>query len=116
MHLPPHDYVLAGDGGLLLSMDGVRITRGDEKGECILLGRADENHVVMHATGLTDKSEDLIYDRDLVRYRDRVWEVRYERGGYYLFRQDDRPLELGVASSFEVFVLGNVYETPELKE
>jgi hypothetical protein len=74
---------------------------------------------VMQFTGLHDKNGKEIYEGDLLRYDDWLWEVRWgnNKAAFYLcsretdIRQDEHPNQHDARLSE---VIGNIYENPEL--
>lgn len=90
--------------------------RNDPDGCRVDLAKSfDGESVLMWGTGLKDKNEKMIYDKDFILDHDdnRRSTVRYdnEQAGFYL--------DLGVGGAFmvgDLEVIGDVYRNPELLE
>lgn len=89
-----------------------------------------ENVIVMQYTGLKDKNDNEIYEGDIVKY---FYDGRLEKegeliedytaegiatiifdGGCFMF--NDNNFSSTFDSEYELEVIGNIYENPELKE
>jgi hypothetical protein len=70
----------------------------------------------MQYTGYKDMKGKEVYEGDIVRYYDDIYEVRWIWVGFYLRPiQDDGFDELATTENF-IEVIGNIYENPELLE
>lgn len=87
--------------------------------------------ILMQFTGLKDKNGKEIFEGDVVKYKNSIWKVRFEFGGFDLFADAKNLSEAIVekpktdnemiADELNVWwtrceVLGNIYENPELLE
>ena len=77
----------------------------------------DPNDVIlMQYTGYKDMKGKEVYEGDIVRYYDDIYEVRWIWVGFYLRSiQDDGFDELATTENF-IEGIGNIYENPELLE
>ncbi len=70
--------------------------------------------ILMQYTGYKDMKGKEVYEGDIVRYYDDIYEVRWIWVGFYLRSiQDDSFDELATTENF-IEVIGNIYENPEL--
>lgn len=70
--------------------------------------------ILMQYTGYKDMKDREVYEGDIVRYYDDIYEVRWIWVGFYLRSiQDNGFDELATNENF-VEVIGNIYENPEL--
>ena len=76
----------------------------------------DPNDVVlMQYTGYKDMKDREVYEGDIVRYYDDIYEVKWMWAGFYIHSLQDGFDELATNENF-VEVIGNIYENPELLE
>jgi uncharacterized phage protein (TIGR01671 family) len=74
----------------------------------------DPNDVVlMQYTGYKDMKGKEIYEGDIVRYYDDIYEVKWMWAGFYIHSLQNGFDELATNENF-VEVIGNIYENPEL--
>ncbi|MGN7308554.1 YopX family protein [Bacillus subtilis] len=99
---------------LTIKNDGSWLLWHDSGGGCVV-SSDDKDAALMWGTGLKDKNEKMIYDKDFILDHDdnRRSTVRYdnEQAGFYL--------DLGVGGAFmvgDLEVIGDVYRNPELLE
>ncbi|NLS87997.1 hypothetical protein EYI23_08545 [Bacillus subtilis] len=106
------------DEGISLGIIGTQwvLWRNDRYGfPNIITGSHEEGSVLMWGTGLKDKNEKMIYDKDSIldHGTDTRSIVRYDKkqAGFYL--------DLGIGGAFmvgDLEVFGDVYQNPELLE
>ncbi|MCR1994403.1 YopX family protein [Bacillus subtilis] len=106
------------DEGISLGIIGTQwvLWRNDRYGfPNIITGSHEEGSVLMWGTGLKDKNEKMIYDKDSIldHGTDTRSIVRYdnEQAGFYL--------DLGIGGAFmvgDLEVIGDAYQNPELLE
>jgi hypothetical protein len=114
MHEPPHDYVLAGDGDLLLCLPELEKFGQHHGGDEVTLGVADEEHEVMKSTGLTAAEGTEIYEGDVVedKYGNRGV-AKWVKGGSCWKMCNYRAPNKTTAEE-KLTVIGNRFENPEL--
>lgn len=76
---------------------------------------------IMQFTGLLDKNGKEIYEGDIVKREDKIWDVRFSYDRWILGRDKfeiddnntaDDPVFVGWSDKCEI--IGNIYENPEL--
>ncbi|QAT44810.1 hypothetical protein EQZ01_03735 [Bacillus subtilis] len=99
---------------LTIKNDGSWLLWHDSGGGCVV-SSDDKDAALMWGTGLKDKNEKIIYDKDFILDHDdnRRSTVRYdnEQAGFYL--------DLGIGGAFmvgDLEVIGDAYQNPELLE
>lgn len=79
-----------------------------------------ENNILMQCTGLKDKNCKLIYEGDIVRIYNKIYEVIFEiRTAYFglkISNVETATLNNIDTQTTEIEVIGNIYENPELLE
>ena len=65
-------------------------------------------------TGLIDKNDRGIYEKDVVRWNNQNWIVEYYSHGFCLMPLQTRPLMNSQWQEMEMEVIGNVFENAEL--
>ena len=78
----------------------------------ILDSSEKEDYVLMQYTGLKDKNGKEIYEGDIVKTKFGNGKVFMRLGCWFIENQK----ELGYYSNYELEVIGNIYENPELLE
>lgn len=74
----------------------------------------DPNTVIlMQYTGYKDMKDREVYEGDIVRYYDDIYEVKWMWAGFYIHSLQNGFDELATNENF-VEVIGNIYENPEL--
>lgn len=63
--------------------------------------------------GINDKNGREIYERDIVKYDNSIWEVKYDTPFFNLCKKE-RGLLIGAQSFATCEIIGTVYENPEL--
>ena len=63
-------------------------------------------------SGHMDRNNNEIYEADIVRYQNRVYQVLWYDAGLWMIREDGKPVDLAFSSA-EVEVIGNLYSHPE---
>ena len=63
-------------------------------------------------SGLKDKNEAEIYEADIVRYQNGIYQVLWYDAGLWMIRQDGKPIDLALLSA-EVEIIGDLYSHPE---
>jgi uncharacterized phage protein (TIGR01671 family) len=76
-------------------------------------GYAIEEGDIMQFTGLHDKNGKEIYEGDIVRHNPHNCVVYYELASFYI-RWPDDDVDLLEIFRNELYVIGNIYENPEL--
>lgn len=77
----------------------------------------EDNIVLMQYTGCKDMRGKEIYEDDIVRYRNNLYQVKWVFFSFYIHRIDGRNLkELEKVAIDEkgMELIGNIYENPEL--
>lgn len=69
--------------------------------------------ILMQYTGYKDMNGKEIYEGDIVRYYDDIYEVKWMWAGFYIHSLQNGFDELATNENF-VEVIGNIYENPEL--
>lgn len=76
----------------------------------------DPNDVIlMQYTGYKDMKGKEVYEGDIVRYYDYIYEVKWMWAGFYIHSLQNGFDELATTENF-IEVIGNIYENPELLE
>ena len=76
----------------------------------------DPNDVIlMQYTGYKDMKGREVYEGDIVRYYDDIYEVKWMWAGFYIHSLQNGFDELATNENF-VEVIGNIYENPDLLE
>lgn len=68
----------------------------------------------MQFTGLLDKNGKEIYEGDLVKNNDLVWELMWQDAGFYIKQVGKEFKWIFLRESPHSEVIGNIYENPEL--
>lgn len=82
-------------------------------------GYKEDDIVLMQYTGYKDKNGKEIYEGDIVKYRNNLYQVKWVFFSFYIHRIDGRSLkELEEIAIDEkgMELIGNIYENPELLE
>ncbi len=74
-----------------------------------------DNFILMQYTGLKDTKGVEIYEGDIVKYRDELYEIKWMFSGFYLHNPKGGFIELAECDNC-CEVVGNIYENPELLE
>ena len=73
----------------------------------------------MQYTGFKDKDGREIYEGDIIKYRNNLYQIRWIFLGFYAHQINGRgfkELDEFVADTMDIEVVGNIYENPELLE
>jgi len=103
--------------GIFMEMNNCHwgIFDGNARTKLRLCGSTDKNSVLMQFTGLQDKNGKEIYEGDIVEgstqddYPRSV--IGFEDGSFVI---QQAPLAKWKVSHFELTIIGNIYENPEL--
>lgn len=101
------DCSIAPNGELtVLGLDSYGETNFRETDDCI----------VEQCTGLKDKNEKLIYENDLLKDNNGIWQVKWnnEEGAFYIWNKKRDFYLSPFIGKYEI--IGNINENPELLE
>jgi len=78
-----------------------------------------QGRTIQQFTGLIDSNGKEVYEGDIVRYRDKLAEIKYEtdRGSFIIewkWDKNQHSHDLTCDSAMECRVIGNIFENPEL--
>nr|DAT71057.1 MAG TPA: YopX protein [Caudoviricetes sp.] len=79
----------------------------------------EDDIALMQYTGFKDKDGREIYEGDIIKYRNNLYQVRWIFLGFYAHQINGRgfkELDEFVADTMDIEVVGNIYENPELLE
>ena len=112
----PTDYELVKEihFGMYGEIDSVIIARYRPDGDWEFEELKDVE--LMQYIGLKDKNGEEIYEGDIIKLKDEVYEVIYNNTTASFIIKNDQGWELGGEGWKKVEVVGNIYENPNLLE
>lgn len=96
--------------------DAVEMLHEDLPGDVFRWKNEGQPIVIEQFTGLQDKNSKEIYEGDIVRLGDELYEIIYEVGDFNVgFRKKSGNLtDIGMEFSRKLEIIGNIHENPNL--